>query len=243
MIAVEQLARTFVEIADTLVDDFDIIEFLEMVASRSAEMSRTSSAGLLLSNSHGHLQFMAASEESIKLLELFQLQNDEGPCLDCFRTGTPVVNTDLAEAQAQARWPRFAAHAVDAGYRSVHAFPLRHRRTVIGAMNLFNTEAGELKTGDMRIIQALADIATIGLLQERIIRSGEIRTEQLQGALNSRITIEQAKGVLARVHDISVDATFDMLRDYARKNHLLLGDVARDVVADLSRHPGLSGDR
>lgn len=238
MIAADLLAETFVEIADTLVDDFDVIEFLEMVTSRSAAISNASSAGLLLANPHGQLQFMAASQESVKLLELFQLQNDDGPCLDCFRFGIPVINTDLQ--QTEGRWPLFAPRAVSAGFRSVHAFPLRHRQNVIGALNLFSTELGKLEPDDVRIIQALADIATIGLLQERTIRAGQVLTEQLQGALNSRITVEQAKGALALIHDIDVDAAFALMRGYARRNHHRLSDVARAVVTDPSRHPQLT---
>jgi len=238
MIATEQLAETFVEIADTLVEDFDLIDFLHMLTSRTAELTNTVSAGLLLSDPHGRLQFMAASQESVKLLELFQLQNKEGPCLDCFRTGVPVFNTDLARAASS--WPLFAPRAVAGGFRSVHAFPLRHRSRVLGAMNLFGSETGELDAADVRIIQALADVATIGLLQERTIRGGELLTEQLQGALNSRVTIEQAKGFLARTRNIDVDAAFDQMRQYARSNHLRLGDVARDVVASPKAHPQLT---
>ncbi len=238
MIAVEQLVETFVEIADTLVDDFDVIEFLELVTSRSVEMSRASSAGLLLVDAHGELTFMAASQESVKLLELFQLQNREGPCLDCFRGGEPVINTDLR--QAGARWPLFGPRAVGAGFRSVHAFPMRHRKSVIGALNLFSTDVGLLEEADVRVIQALADIATIGLLQERTIRAGEILTEQLQGALNSRIIVEQAKGSLARIHEVDVDAAFTLLRRYARRHHLRLSDVARSVVTEPGRHPELT---
>ena len=216
----------------------DLIEFLHLVTSRTAELSNAVSAGLLLSDSHGRLQYMAASRESVKLLELFQLQNEEGPCLDCFRSGVPVVNTNLDRAADT--WPLFAPRAVAGGFRSVHAFPLRHRGRVIGAMNLFGTEIGELSAVDVRIIQALADVATIGVLQERTIRSGEILTEQLQSALNSRITIEQAKGFLARTRDIDVDRAFDLMRQYARANHLRLGDVARDVVTSPADHPQLT---
>lgn len=241
MIAVDQLAEVFVEIADTLVDDFDVIEFFELVTSRAASISNGSSAGLLLADALGQLQFMAASQESVKLLELFQLQNDEGPCLDCFHTGSAVVNTDLDHAAS--RWPVFAARAVSAGFRSVHAIPLRHRRDVIGALNLFSTGTGQLEPGDVRIIQALADIATIGLLQERSIHDHEIVTEQLQGALNSRITIEQAKGALARTHAITVDAAFKLLRDYARRHHHHLSDVALAVVTDPAAYPELSTPR
>lgn len=237
MIAVEKLAEVFVEIADTLVADFDLIEFLELVTSRTAAISNASSAGLLLADAHGQLQFMAASEESVKMLELFQLQNDEGPCLDCFLTGTAVINTDLEDATG--RWRVFAPRAVSGGFRSVHAFPLRHKNDVIGALNLFSTDRGLLEGGDVRIIQAMADVATIGLLQERVIRDQKIVTEQLQGALNSRITIEQAKGALARTHGITVDAAFGVMRDYARRNHHHLSDVAQAVVTDPAAHPDL----
>lgn len=183
------------------------------------------------------MQFMAASEESVKLLELFQVQNDEGPCLDAFHSGSPVVNTDLDEAAD--RWPVFAPRAVKAGFKSVHAFPLRHRDDVIGALNLFNNDTGRLEPGDVRIIQALADVATIGLLQERGIRGQQLVTEQLQGALNSRITIEQAKGALARTHDISVDEAFEMMRGYARRHHHHLSEVAAAVVVNPTAHPEL----
>jgi GAF domain-containing protein len=238
MIAVDRLAEVFVEVADTLVDDFDVIEFLESLTRHTTEVSDTASAGLLLADPHGQLQYMAASHESVKLLELFQLQYHEGPCLECFRTGVAVVNSDLHAAVQ--RWPLFAPRAVEVGFHSVHAFPLRHRRTVIGALNLFSTDIGHLTSTDLRIIQSLADIATIGLLQERTIRDAEILTEQLQGALNSRVTIEQAKGVLARTHDIPVDAAFDLMRDFARRNHHRLSDVARAVVTDPARHPELT---
>ncbi len=241
MIAVDRLAEVFVEVADTLVDDFDVIEFLESLTRHTAEVSDTASAGLLLTDPHGQLQYMASSSTSVKLLELFQLQYQEGPCLDCFRTGTAVVNSNLH--QAGERWPLFAPRAVDAGFQSVHAFPLRHRQKVIGALNLFSTDVGDLRPTDVRIIQCLADIATIGLLQERTIRSAEILTEQLQSALNSRITIEQAKGVLARTHGVGVDAAFDLMRGYARNNNLRLSDVARAVVTDPHRHPELTATR
>ena len=243
MIAVEHLAEVFVELADTLVDDFDVIEFLQLVTTRSASISDASSAGLLLTDVHGQLQFMAASQESVKLLELFQLQNDEGPCLDCFHTGSAVVNTDLNDAAS--RWPVFAPRAVSAGFRSVHAFPLRHRTDVIGALNLFSTDTGRLEPGDVRIIQALADVATIGLLQERGIRDQRIVTEQLRGALNSRsrVSIEQAKGALAETHSITVDAAFELMRGYARRRQHRLSDVAHAVVTDPAAHPDLRTPR
>lgn len=224
----ERLAEVFVEVADTLVDDFDLIEFLENVTARAAEMIDASAAGLLLVDPEGRLQFMAASDESAKLLELFGLQAHEGPCRDAFTSGVSVVNADLAEAGR--RWPRFAPHAVAAGFRSVHAIPLRHRGDVIGALNLFGTDVGRLDPREVRMVQALADVATIGLLQERAIRHSEVLAEQLQGALNSRIIIEQSKGVLAQTHDVSIDRAFEMLRSHARNHGLRLGDVAQGVI-------------
>jgi GAF domain-containing protein len=238
MIAVEELTDIFVEVADTLVDDFDVVDFLATLTRHAATVSRADSAGLLLADPHGHLQYMASSDESVKLLELFQLQYHEGPCLDCFREGTAVVNTDLGAATS--RWPKFAPRAVDAGYRSVHAFPLRHHGKVLGALNMFSSSTGRLQPDDIRVVQSLADIATIGLLQERAIRSAEILTEQLQGALNSRVTIEQAKGALSRMHGIDVDAAFTLMRSYARSNHLRLSDIAHSVLMEPELHPDLT---
>jgi GAF domain-containing protein len=238
VIAVEQLAEVFVQVADTLVEDFDIIDFLETVTDRTARMSGAAAAGLLLADPHGQLRFMAASEGSARALELFQIQSDEGPCMDCYHTGAPVINSNLT--QADGRWPLFAPHAVAAGFRAVHAFPLRHRDTVIGAMNLFSHDVGDLEPSDVQVIQALAHVATIGLLQERAIRNGQILTEQLQGALNSRISVEQAKGALARIHGVDVDAAFTLMRSYARRHHHRLTDVALAVVTDPTRHPELT---
>ena len=228
MIAPERLARVFVEMADTLVDEFDLIEFLQMVATRTSDLVDARAAGLLLVDSHGRLQLMAASDERAELVELFQVQNLEGPCQDCFTTGEAVVNADLSRAGD--RWPGFAPLAVSAGFRSVHAFPMRLRRQVLGALNLFGGEAGELSATDAGVVQGLADIASIGLLNERAIRRGEVLTEQLQAALNSRIVIEQAKGALAQIHDENPDEAFTRMRDYCRRRHLRLGEVARDVV-------------
>jgi transcriptional regulator with GAF, ATPase, and Fis domain len=233
MIAPERLARVFVEMADTLVDEFDLIEFLEMVASRTSDLVNARAAGLLLADSRGRLQLMAASDERAELVELFQVQNLQGPCFDCYTTGEAVVNADLA--QAGDRWPGFAPLAVSAGFRSVHAFPMRLRRQVLGALNLFGGEAGGLSTEDASVVQGLADIASIGLLNERAIRRGEVLTEQLQAALNSRIIIEQAKGALSQIHDENPDQAFNRLRDFCRRNHLRLGEVARDVVTDPDR--------
>jgi transcriptional regulator with GAF, ATPase, and Fis domain len=233
MIEAELLAETLVEVADTLVDDFDLIEFLRMLTLRTSELFDVSAAGLLLADHRGQLRMMAASDERSEMLELFQVQADEGPCHDCYQQGEAVVDADLGEAAD--RWPRFAQRAVQAGYRAVHAFPLRLRQEVIGALNLFSTEAGQMSVADTRMVQAVADIATIGLLQERAIHRGATKTEQLQTALQSRIVIEQAKGALAQIHSINLDQAFEMVRSYARAHNLRLGDVCYWVTSDPAR--------
>jgi transcriptional regulator with GAF, ATPase, and Fis domain len=234
----QRLAEVFVEAADTLVDDFDVIEFLQMVTFRTSELVAVPAVGLLLDDGRGRLQFLAASDEATRMLELFQIQHNEGPCLDAFSTGAPVVNADLRSAED--RWPTFAPRAAAGGFRSVHALPLRLRSTVLGALNLFGSDVRMLEPADVAIVQALADVATIGLLQQAAIRRGELLTEQLQHALNSRVVIEQAKGVLARVHDVDVDAAFELLRGYARSHNLRLIELARLVVADPRRAPDLT---
>ncbi|MEP7089621.1 MAG: GAF and ANTAR domain-containing protein [Nocardioidaceae bacterium] len=228
----------FVQVADTLVDEFDLIDFLHMVTSQTSELVNARDAGLLLADPQGRLQLMAASDERTQMLELFQVQMVEGPCQDCFREGEPVVNADLREAGQ--RWPKFAPRAVAAGFRSVHAFPLRLRKDVIGALNLFGTDAGEMEAGDVRIVQALADVATIGLLQQRAVRRGAALSEQLQIALNSRVVLEQAKGALAQMHGTSPDQAFQRLRAYCRSHNLRLGEVAQAVVSDPKRFPDLT---
>jgi GAF domain-containing protein len=234
----QRLAETFVQVADTLVDDFDLVDFLTMVTERATELAGAAAAGLLLSDEMGRLQFMAASTESAKVLELFQVQREEGPCQDCFREGARVSHRDLT-VDAQ-RWPHFAPRAVAAGFRAVHAFPLRHHGMRIGALNLFDTNPRQYSDEEGALLQALADVAAIGILQERAIRRGELLTEQLQRALNSRITIEQAKGALAQLHAISPDEAFVRLRDYSRTHHHRLTDVAAAVLTDPTRHPVLT---
>jgi len=237
-ISAERLAEVFVQVADTLVDEFDLIEFLQMVTSQTSELVDARDAGLLLADHQGRLQLMAASDERTQMLELFQVQTVEGPCQDCYREGEPVVNADLREAAD--RWPKFAPRAVEAGFRSVHAFPLRLRKDVIGALNLFGDDVGQMEANDVQVVQAFADVATIGLMQERAVRRGEVLSEQLQSALNSRIVIEQAKGALAQIHSTSTDDAFARLRAYSRRNNLRLGDVAAAITTDPSRYPDLT---
>jgi GAF domain-containing protein len=228
MIRIDRLADVFVEVADTLVTDFDVIDFLHTVATHASEITGTSAAGLMLSDADGGLHYMGASDEEVGLLELFQVQNDEGPCLDCYRSGEPVVELDLA--QDPPRWAVFAPRAVAAGFRSVHAFPMRVRDRVIGALNVFGAGQGALSSDESRVLQALAHVASIAILQERALHQAEILTEQLNYALNSRIVIEQAKGAVARAFGISVDDAFELIRGRARTDRVRLTDLAYQVV-------------
>ena len=223
-----QLVETFVEVADTLVDDFDVIDLLLTLAERCVRLLDVDAAGIMLIDQRGHLHAAAASTENARLVELFELQSDAGPCIDCCRTGTPVVNADL-EANHE-RWPRFAEAARESGFVAVHALPLRLRQTVIGALNLFSAGSRVLTEDDVRAGQALADVATIAILAQRSRHQAELLAEQLQSALNSRIVIEQAKGVLAERRQISVDQAFTLLREHARSHNLRLSDLARDVA-------------
>ena len=222
------LSDAFVDLADTMVADFDVIDFLHVLTDRSVALLAASAAGVMLADPRGELRVAAASSEEAGLLELFQLQNDQGPCLDCFRTGRPVTATDLGGPAP--RWPRFAEAATQAGFATVEALPMRLRDQVIGALNLFRAEPGQFDPADLRIAQALADVATIGLLHERNVRRREAVSEQLQAALNSRVVIEQAKGKLAERLGIDMDRAFRMLRDYARNTNQHLTDIARNFV-------------
>jgi transcriptional regulator with GAF, ATPase, and Fis domain len=223
------VTEVFVELADTLVDDFDVVDFLHELTIRCAQLLEVAAAGVLLTDQRGGaLRVVAASTEQTRLLELLQSQTDQGPCPECFHTGRPVAVADLATATE--RWPRFVAEARQVGFASVHAVPMRLRTEIIGALNLFHTEPGTLREDTLRLAQALADIATIGLLQARAIRHREILAEQLQTALNSRIVIEQAKGVVAERRRLDMDQSFTLLRGTARASNRRLSDLAQAVV-------------
>lgn len=232
------LAKTFVELADNLVADFDLIDFLRLLTDRCVGMLGASAAGVLLADRDGELRVMAASDEQVRLLELFQLQNDEGPCLDCFRTGVPVCVPDLSKETA--RWPRFAVQAQLHGFGAVQALPMRLRDEVVGALNLFRSAPGPFDPVGTPIAQALADVATISLLQQRSAQRSTVLNEQLQTALNSRVLIEQAKGKLAERHEIDMEQAFTALRRYARAHNRRLSDVARALVDDSEPLAGLA---
>jgi transcriptional regulator with GAF, ATPase, and Fis domain len=212
-----------------------------VLTGRSVELLDVSAAGLLLADPRGELRVVAASSEAARLLELFQLQNDQGPCLDCFRSGQPVTVTDLP-AQAD-RWPRFAAGARDAGFTAVQALPMRLREQVIGALNLFRAAPGPFDPAGISIGQALADVATISLLHERSMRHSETLNEQLQTALDSRVIIEQAKGKLAERLGVDMNQAFSLLRDFARSRNLRLSDLARTFVDDAETLTSLTASR
>lgn len=223
------LARTLVELADTLVADFDVVELLSLMADRCVEVLDVQAAGLMLAAPDGQLRLMASSSAVMRCLELFELQAHEGPCLDCHRTGEPIVNHDLAAVGG--RWPQFSAEALDAGFRSVHALPMRLRGTVIGALNLFHKNAGSLRSEDVDAAQAFADVATIAILQHQAALEGRALNVQLQNALNSRIIIEQAKGIVAEREGFDMERAFAVLRNHSQNHELRLADVAESVIA------------
>jgi len=224
----ELLAATFLQLADTLVDDFDVVELLTMLSDRCVELLGAAATGIMLANASGNLQVMAASSEDANLLELFQIQNEEGPCLDAFRSGQAVAHANLGEGSS---WPRFGQLALGAALPSVHAFPMRVRTHVLGTLNLFMATPTPLSEADVLVAQALAHAATLALLHNEAAQDSQRLTAQLQGALNSRVTIEQAKGAIAERARIGTDEAFVRLRHYARGHNLKLTDVATGVVA------------
>jgi GAF domain-containing protein len=223
-----QVLNIFLELADTLVADFDIIDSLTALATRCVETLDIAATGVLLADGNGQLRVIAASSEQARLLELFQLQNNEGPCTEAFATGAPVIHTNLHNALE--RWPQFTPYAVGAGYSSVYAIPLRLRGNVIGALNLFRSDPGPLAPGDIALAQAIADLASITILQAQAQAEACDRDEQLQHALNSRIIIEQAKGMLAARANIDMASAFDRLRAESRDTNTKLTELATDIV-------------
>lgn len=236
----ERLAQALVELADTLVAGYDLMEFLQTLTDRCVELLEVDAAGLLLADGHGPLRLVAASTERARGVELFQIQHNEGPCLDCYRSGQPVIVSDIRAEGNAARWPRFAAAAGEMGYAGVHAIPMRLRDQVIGTLNLFRVGTGGLTQAVVVAATALADVATIGILQERAVRQQEVVARQLQVALNSRVLIEQAKGVLAERLGVTPDEAFVILRRYARDHNHPLTQLAGDVIRGTAR---ISSDR
>jgi GAF domain-containing protein len=231
----QELVGTFVTLADTLVADFDIVELLELLNNSCVTLLGITASALLIDDQKGHLVVLASSSEESRLMEAIQLQNDEGPCLECVRTGVSVYSDDLT-ADLE-RWPQFARVALDAGFSSVVSLPLRLRDQTIGGLNLFQAGPTPISDRDRAIAQGLAAVATIGILHQRTIHRSELLAEQLQTALTSRILIEQAKGVISEREGIDVSEAFELLRQTSRNTNTKLTDVARQVVEGV---PGVS---
>ncbi|MET0474892.1 MAG: GAF and ANTAR domain-containing protein [Mycobacterium sp.] len=224
----EILANAFVGLADTLVADYDVIELAQQLIDSTMSLLPIAAAGILLGDSSGELHVFASSSEQTRLLELLQVEADVGPCLEAYRSGQPLLVDDLhVEGD---RWPVFSKRAAEYGFRAVTAVPLRLRAEKVGALNLFRSEAGAMTVPDVAVAQALADVATIGILHQRVLTRSELVNQQLQTALNTRLIIEQAKGVLAERGAIDMDQAFKVLRGHARRTNRRLADLARAVV-------------
>jgi GAF domain-containing protein len=225
-----------VSLVDTLLEDFDVVDLLTELTERCAELLDVASAGFLLADPLGQLRLLAATSEQAHDLELFQLQADEGPCVDCYTTGHPVSIADLRTATA--RWPRFVPAALDAGFASVHAVPMRAAGIVLGALGLFGNHPGELTDADRLVAQTLAHIACVAILQEHAPTPATVMP-QLRSALASRVIVEQAKGFLRETLDVSVEDAFRVLRSYSRANGEHLTEVSRRLMADRNARPVL----
>ena len=225
----ERLFEAFATLADTLVVGYDVVDLLQTLVDYCHALLDVDSAGILLANNQDELEVVASTSEANTLVEIMQLDADAGPCMDSFRARA-VVSVPDVDADA-GRWPAFSATAREQGIRSVYAIPLRLRETTIGTLNLMRNETGELNSQDVRAAQALADVATIGILQERNLRDAIAIRDQLQIALSSRVVIEQAKGVVAETGGVSMDAAFARIRSHARSRQTPLSVVARQLVS------------
>jgi hypothetical protein len=224
----DRLVEALVTLADTLVDHYDIIDFLQTLAERCVDLVDVSAAGIMLADPQRELRHAACSNEQMRLVELFELQVEEGPCFDAYRTQAPVICGSPDEAAE--RWPEFARNANESGFAAFSAVPMRLRTDAVGALNLFSTDARALCDSDIKVVQAMADIATIGILQERSIRDAHAFSTQLEVALDSRVVIEQAKGIVAERSHISVDQAFEQIRRFARAHNRLLSETARQII-------------
>lgn len=223
-----KLNAAFVKLADTLIADYDIVDLLHTLLEECMGLLDTQAGGLMLADASGTLQLIASTSEQADFVEIMQLNAGSGPCVECFTTGASVAVADIDKHGA--KWPEFREAALRMGYLSIHAVPMRLRGNILGTMNLFGTSVGELTPSDAAVAQALADVATIGILQERSIRETNLVSEQLQRALDSRVLIEQAKGVLSETRSIDMNEAFTALRSYARSHNLSLRAVAGNVV-------------
>ena len=223
-----RLMQVMVRLADTLVEDYDIVDLLQELAEQCGELVGSTATGILLADPGDHLEVVASSDESANIVEVLQLAGGAGPCVECYRRGRVVTIADIA---SDATWPEFRDSATEQGFRSVHAVPLRLRKSTIGSMNLFRAEGGDWSPEDAEAAQALADVATIGILQARAADRAQELNVQLQHALDSRVVLEQAKGFVAYRRGVSLGEAFQLIRGHARQNRQRLGDVAQQIVS------------
>jgi GAF domain-containing protein len=228
MVREATLVHTFVELADSLVDEFDLVELLTLVADRCVDVLDVAAAGLMVGAPDGELRVVGSSSDAMRVLELFEVQADEGPCPECYRTGAPIINEQLTTVDH--RWPAFAPRALAAGFRSVHALPMRLRGRTIGALNLFRATEGTLGRADVAAAQAFADVATIAIVSHQSAAEAQAVNDQLTKALNSRIVIEQAKGMVAQQTGLDMEQSFHRYRHHARNHNLLLAEVAAAII-------------
>jgi len=224
-----QVSAAFIAIADTLTKDFDVVDLLHTLVESCTEILAVDAGGLMLADAQGDLQLVASTSEEADLVEIMQLDAARGPCIECFVTGKPISVASIEESGG--RWPEFQAEALKMGYHSVHATPMRLRGQVVGTMNLFGSQLAELSDRDIALAQALADVATIGILQDRFLRESHLLADQLHRALDSRVLIEQAKGVIAQSSSVSMDAAFAVLRSYSRNHNLTIRSVAENITS------------
>ncbi|QWF20207.1 GAF and ANTAR domain-containing protein [Nocardioides sp. LMS-CY] len=222
------IIHAFVGLSNELVEEYDVVEMLSLLTMNCAGLLNVASAGLLLADGQGTLHLVASSSERTHHLEVFQLQREEGPCLDCYAVGEPVIVPDLATEER--RWPQFCGAAVAAGFRSVHALPMRLRETPLGTLGLFGVEVGQLDDDDLALAQALVHVASVAIVNERSAADLATVNAQLQHALTSRIVLEQAKGVIAHTAGVEMEDAFAILRRYARDHGRRLSEVAAEVV-------------
>ncbi|SFN35442.1 ANTAR domain-containing protein [Mycetocola miduiensis] len=224
-----QLVDAFATLADTLVDDYDAVDLLQTLVDNCRDLLDVTAAGILLTDPDGNIEVVASTSEASRLVEVMQLSAQAGPCIDCITTGQAVSVPDISKSPH--KWNRFRDSAAQQGFASVYALPMRLRETTIGALNLLRSDFGELNERDVRAAQALADVATIGILHARSLQESDAVRDQLQRALTSRIVIEQAKGVLSQTHSVTTDEAFNLMRRYSRNHGMLLSTVAEQVVS------------
>ncbi|MWV49125.1 GAF domain-containing protein [Rathayibacter sp. VKM Ac-2803] len=224
----QMLLETLTAVADTLVDDFDIVEFLHDLVERCAAIFDAVDVGIVLADPHGDLVVMASTSERMHLIEALQLSAGDGPCMESYTTGSAITAGTLDDIQS--RWPAFAEGVGESGYQSVHAVPLRLQSETIGSLNFFSDRAGELGPSDVRAAQTIADVATIGLVQQRTVREASVARDQLQLAVKARVLIEQAKGAIAHSRTVDMETAWDILRDLARSRRASVSDTARGII-------------